>query len=384
MRIALFMSLASAWCRQYALELAALGHEVHVIDMAGEVNVKSYVSCLGDIAAQEIQQVARAVAQIHLLHTGFRTPWCYFATVKQARRICLVERPQIILSMYGSGFALLSYLTGFRPYAAYTVGSDVLKARGVQRMLTRKALQGAAVVFANGGYLAQMTTALAPRARVTPLIIGVDVSRFVPKPTAKGPTHIVCTRGFDKVYNNESIIYALATLPFAPPPVQVTFTSGGPMLKRAIELANCILPTSIREHIAFLGSVSSERLLTVLQTSHVFISMSRSDGTSISLLEALACGLYPVLSDIPQNREWVGPSQHNGALVPLDNAKALGAALLQAVCEPHRREVARPINIQRVTSSGNIHQNARYACKVLERIANSHSVALTCDRGQQR
>ena len=60
------------------------------------------------------------------------------------------------------------------------------------------------------------------------------------------------------------------------------------------------------------------------------LSASRSDGSSISLLEAMACGCPRWFPDIPGNREWVTPGE-NGWLFPLDNAEALAAAILNAI-----------------------------------------------------
>jgi glycosyltransferase involved in cell wall biosynthesis len=62
--------------------------------------------------------------------------------------------------------------------------------------------------------------------------------------------------------------------------------------------------------------------------------MSRSDGTSTAVLEAMACGLFPILSDIPQNRALLRGSESRGILVPLDDDEALKKAILRVLCEP--------------------------------------------------
>jgi glycosyltransferase involved in cell wall biosynthesis len=62
----------------------------------------------------------------------------------------------------------------------------------------------------------------------------------------------------------------------------------------------------------------------------LYISASHSDGTSISLLEAFACGIPAIVSDIPGNQEWVTPGE-NGWLFPDGDAEALASVILNAV-----------------------------------------------------
>jgi glycosyltransferase involved in cell wall biosynthesis len=70
-----------------------------------------------------------------------------------------------------------------------------------------------------------------------------------------------------------------------------------------------------------------------------YVSVSRSDSTSQSLLEGMAAGLLPVVSDIPGNREWV-MHRESGLLVPTGDAEALAAALLEAAADGGMAEMA--------------------------------------------
>ena len=59
----------------------------------------------------------------------------------------------------------------------------------------------------------------------------------------------------------------------------------------------------------------------------LYISASHVDGSSVSLMEALACGLPTLVSDIPANKEWVSEGV-NGWLFPDGNAEALAEKIL--------------------------------------------------------
>lgn len=58
-------------------------------------------------------------------------------------------------------------------------------------------------------------------------------------------------------------------------------------------------------HIKFLPALRHDELIELVARSRVYLSATLSDGTPLSLLEAMANGCYPVVSNIPANREWI-------------------------------------------------------------------------------
>jgi glycosyltransferase involved in cell wall biosynthesis len=67
------------------------------------------------------------------------------------------------------------------------------------------------------------------------------------------------------------------------------------------QVKNLNLSTSVQ----FLGRVPHKEMLNLLAQADIYVSTSLYDGTSVSLLEALASGAFPVVTDIPSNREWI-------------------------------------------------------------------------------
>jgi glycosyltransferase involved in cell wall biosynthesis len=88
--------------------------------------------------------------------------------------------------------------------------------------------------------------------------------------------------------------------------------------------------------------VKFAKLPRYYQMADLYVSASHSDGSSISLLEAMACGSPVLVSDIPGNREWVPPLPPGGIeggqvgwLFPDGDADALAQAILHAVEQRH-------------------------------------------------
>ena len=81
----------------------------------------------------------------------------------------------------------------------------------------------------------------------------------------------------------------------------------------------------LSDHTRFLGVRDDVQRL--LQAADVCALSSLSEGLSISLIEAAACGVPIVATDVGGNREVVNPP-HGGRLVPVGNPEALACALL--------------------------------------------------------
>ncbi len=83
------------------------------------------------------------------------------------------------------------------------------------------------------------------------------------------------------------------------PDVKLVIVGDGPDRKRLMKLAS-------DEGIKFMGFVPEQEKLRILQRAKVLLSCSEFEGFGIVPIEALACGAFPVVSDIPAHREVVG------------------------------------------------------------------------------
>ena len=87
------------------------------------------------------------------------------------------------------------------------------------------------------------------------------------------------------------------------------------------------------------GQVKNDELPQVYRSADLYLSASHSDGSSVSLMEALACGKAALVSAIPGNREWITPGGP-GWLFADGDAPALAQGILEAARRRGPREYA--------------------------------------------
>ena len=67
-----------------------------------------------------------------------------------------------------------------------------------------------------------------------------------------------------------------------------------------------IAESALREHVTLIGAVAHDRMAEYFSAADVFVSASRHEGSGYALIEALACGVAPCVTDIPASRALVG------------------------------------------------------------------------------
>jgi glycosyltransferase involved in cell wall biosynthesis len=101
---------------------------------------------------------------------------------------------------------------------------------------------------------------------------------------------------------------------------------------------------NVSSSVQFLGRVPHEKMPNILAQTDIYVSTSLYDGTSISLLEAMGSGAFPIVTDIPANREWIVNGK-NGFLVPTDEEGFLARRIIDAIRNHALLEKSRENNL---------------------------------------
>lgn len=264
-------------------------------------------------------------------------------------------RPDVVDAHYVPNYGLLGVLAGVRPLAVSAWGSDLLVAGNrdmFQRARARFVLQRAQLVLADGDNLAEAALRLgAARARLRMVPWGVDRDRFRPGQRERGL--VLSTRMHESVYDIPTVLRGMAEVMRLRPEVRLCIAGDGSLRTAHERLAAEILPVGRYE---FLGRLGPEALAHRLGRAEVYVSASRSDSTSVSLLEAMSAGAVAVVSDIPGNRPWVRAGE-SGLLFTPGDAAGLAAAVCRALADDPWRMHAREYASADVARRGDWHRN---------------------------
>lgn len=297
MRIVFVAWAGSEHTRRWAGFFAARGHEVHV------------VTC-GDGAAGS----GGAGYAVHDLGRPRLGKAGYLAKLPAARRTIRSLAPHLVHAHYVTSYGLLALASGRRPLVLTAHGSDVLVSprNPFMRALVRRVLRAASLITIPGEHMREAIDALLGGVDRPVLVLqyGVEVDRLAALGDRLGdvaaerrrPLRIVSVRHLLPLYGVDLLLQALAELRAGGLEFSCDIVGGGP--ERA-PLERLTRDLSLDDCVVFHGAVPSAAAEEAMARADVYVSVPASDGLSISLLEALAIGVVPVLSDIPANRGWV-------------------------------------------------------------------------------
>ena len=99
----------------------------------------------------------------------------------------------------------------------------------------------------------------------------------------------------------------------------------------------------LRDHVHLLGTVAHSDIEHLARAADFFVAASHWEGSGFALIEALACGLTPIVTDIPSFR-WITGDAAIGGLVPIGDDAAMADQLVNLAAVPHEVRRARVLD----------------------------------------
>ena len=288
-------------------------------------------------------QAPVGVKVVRLPHRGTAG---YFRNVPALRRLLRDERPDLLNAHYASGYGTTAALAGFRPWLLSVWGSDVYDfpyEGRLQGWLLRRNLRHADAVASTSEAMARQVRRLVPDigpVAVTPF--GIDTERFAPQPQPKPQPHSGIVIGTVKTlapkYGIDLLLRAFAQVRSAANPsaaLSLVIVGDGPQRAELEALSRTL---GIAAQVRFVGAVPHAEVPQWLNRFDLYVAASRLDSESfgVAVLEASACGLPVVVSDVGGLPEVVVQGE-TGSVVPREDVAALAQAIARLVAAPELR-----------------------------------------------
>lgn len=243
--------------------------------------------------------------------------------------------------------------TGFHPVLAMSWGSDVLNDPFMRnphksswyRAKLKYVANNADAIYCDASIVAdsivKLTGINSSKINVFPQL-GIDVSVFKPDITLRNKMRselniddykvLVMTRNFLPVYGIDNFLKSIPAVLKEVPNLYIILAGGG---QQYDYLYNICKNINIQNNVKFIGVVPNCSLPNILNAADVYISTSHSDGTSLSLLEAMSCGLPVIISDIPSALEWI-TDDVNGIIVKRNDIQDISRKIIDLLRNPEK------------------------------------------------
>jgi glycosyltransferase involved in cell wall biosynthesis len=174
------------------------------------------------------------------------------------------------------------------------------------------------------GFLKQVFSEFDLGATVIPNIIDLETFHPAPEPPAGSTFNVVITRNLEPIYGLETAIRAISLIRDQVPGIALKIAGSGP--QRA-ELEQLVKHLGLEDAVVFLGRLERADIVKLYHSAHAFLNPSRVDNMPNSVLEALACGL-PVISTNVGGVPYIVRDGETAVLVAPDNEMEMAQAIL--------------------------------------------------------
>lgn len=250
------------------------------------------------------------------------------------RRLTREIEPDLIHAGPIQTCAFIAILSGFRPVLTMSWGFDLMEDvhKGwTWEFATRYTLKRSTYFTSDAKVTRDKAVAYGMDPNKTIIFPwGVDLEFFNVQTSNRSNVQtftLFCNRSWEPRYGMDVLARAFVKVAQQKENVGLILLNGG---SQGNLLRSIFQKGDVLDRVTFGGQISQSDLPRWYHMADLYISPSHVDGSSVSLMEALACGIPCLVSDIPANQEWVSENE-NGWLFRDGNVDELANKILAAM-----------------------------------------------------
>jgi glycosyltransferase involved in cell wall biosynthesis len=255
-------------------------------------------------------------------------------------------KPDLVHAFGVASAGWLARLCGFRPFIVSATGSDLMLLENrsfIHQFLTKWVIRNADSVICVSRPIFDRALQLGARQNKTNLIyIGVDYSIFSPGDRLEARKQlglpdvplVISIRAMSPIYRPLDIARAIPTVLASHPLTRFIVFVYNVDQNTFEEFQQIILDAGASHSVIYVEAIKDDRKISLYyQSANMALSIPASDGTPSSVLEAMACGLPVIATDLPSLQEWITPGK-TGILINIGDIPALAKGIITLLNNP--------------------------------------------------
>jgi Glycosyltransferase len=250
------------------------------------------------------------------------------------QRLTKQIKPDLIHAGPIQNCAFIVALSGFRPILAMSWGYDLVMdadKSAWMKWVTRYTLKRSAFFISDANVSRDKAVVFGMNPERTVIFPwGTDIEHFTPKTFKRSNVKtftLFCSRTWEAIYGVDVLAKAFVKVASVNPDVNLILLGSG---SQGAKIRQILMNGGVLERVHFGGQVAQADLPRWYHMADLYISPSHVDGSSVTLMEALASGLPCLVSDISGNKEWIEDGV-NGWLFRDGDAEELAGKILFAI-----------------------------------------------------
>jgi glycosyltransferase involved in cell wall biosynthesis len=325
MKICYLSSILNIHDYRFLSALTQRNYDVHLVSYVANGQVSPIPGFIKDIKGLTIIHKRMALTAGH--------GSLFSLVVLDFRRLLKRLKPDILHTGWVTKDGFLGAVSGFHPVLLMPYGSDILiepYKSLLRRLIVKYTINKADMITCDCETVKDAIiemTGFAPNKMVL-FPWGIELEKFYPDRAKSIRVRerlawvnnkiLIMNRSFESVYGIQYFIEALPKIVSKEPTTRVLLIGSGSLDE---PLRALVADRKLETVVNFVGRVPSDEMPEYLNAADVYVSTSLSDGTSSSLLEAMACALPVVVTQIPANEEWVIEGRNGLFVSPKDSAE---------------------------------------------------------------
>ncbi len=328
MKILMLSDANSPHTVKWAISLKKEGIQVHIFSLFSPTNsIKSqYDENQISIYFKDLDQTIKNRRTPHFskIQYGLALPYL--------KKIISEIEPDLLHAHYASSYGVLAMLTRFKPFLLSVWGSDVYdfpSKSSLNKWLLKKVLLSADKVMSTSQAMARHIQHKIINKKIEITNFGIDTHQFAPLKKKDSILTIGTVKSFEAHNGINCFLNAVKILVhrYKITTIHILLVGSGTLWDNMKQMANAL---NINEFITFTGFVPHNKVVEYYQKMSIFVSVSTRESFGVSALEASACGLPIITSNVGGFAE-VNRNNITGLMIPPNSPEKLAEALKKLI-----------------------------------------------------